>query len=96
MKTLTVKMLISLAAVALAAPFFALALVVGARAIALAHSVQDNFLLVALAFVGAGVSVLNGFGQRTTKRAERGVAVESAEADYQAASHSASMMHPGY
>jgi hypothetical protein len=95
MKTVTVKMLISLAAIALAAPFFALALLVGARAVALAHSMQDNLLLVALAFVGAGVSVLNGFGRRNVK-AERVVAVESVEAEYQAGSESASMMHPGY
>lgn len=97
MKTVTVKMLISLAAIALAAPFFALALLVGARAVALAHSMQDNLLLVALAFVGAGVSVLNGFGRRNV-RAERVVNAnrESAETEYQAGSQSASMMHPGY
>ena len=96
MKTVTVKMLISLAAIALAAPFFALALLVGARAVALAHSMEDNLLLVALAFVGAGVSVLNGFGRRHV-RAERVVAArESVEAEYQAGSQSASMMHPGY
>lgn len=96
MKTLTAKMLISLAAIAVAAPFFALALLVGARAVALAHSVQDNLLLVALAFVGAGISVLNGFGRRNV-RAERTVAArESAESEYQRVSRRASMMHPGY
>jgi hypothetical protein len=96
MKTMTVKMLISLAAVALAAPFFALALLVGARAVALAHSAQDNLLLVALAFVGAGLSVLNGFGRRNVGAGERVASGENVEADYQAGSQSASMMHSGY
>jgi hypothetical protein len=96
MKTVTVKMLISLGAVALAAPFFALALLVGARAVALAHSVQDNFLLVALALVGAGVSILNGFGRRNVSAERVVVAVESVEAEYQSGSHNASMMYPGY
>jgi hypothetical protein len=97
MKAVTVKMLISLAAIAFAAPFFALALIVGARAVALAHSGQDNLLLVALAFIGAGVSVVNGFGRRTGSTVER-VAIQgkSGEAEYQAGSHRASMMNPGY
>jgi hypothetical protein len=96
MKTVTVKMLISLAAIALAAPFFALALLVGARAVALAHSMQDNLLLVAFAFAGAGVSVLNGFGRRHLKGEGIVADRESVEAEYQAGSQSASLMHPGY
>jgi hypothetical protein len=96
MKTVTVKMLISLAAVALAAPFFALALLVGARAVALAHSVQDNLLLVAFAFVAAGVSVLNGFGRRRVGAERVACAKSSVEAEYQPVSHRASMMNPGY
>lgn len=94
-KALTVKMLISLAAVALVAAFFAFALIVGARAVALAHSGQENFLLVTLALLGAGVSVVNGFGRRTGIRAfaAHGAGVE---AEHQAVSHSASLMNPGY
>jgi hypothetical protein len=57
---------------------------------------QDNLLLVALAFVGAGVSVLNGFGRRNVKRARVVNGRESVEAEYQAGSQRASMMHPGY
>ncbi len=82
MKTLTAKMLISLVGVALAAPFLATALIIGARAVALAQNGQDDLLLVALAFGGAAASMLNGFGRRTTKaeRKERGGVETNADA----------------
>ena len=64
MRSVTTKMLVSLVGVALAAPFFAIAVIVGARVVALADSAQDDLLLVGLAFGGAAVSMINGFGRR--------------------------------
>jgi hypothetical protein len=63
-------MLLSLVGVAVVAPFFAVALVVGARAVALAASTGDDWLMMALAFGGAIASVVNGLGRRTA-HAER-------------------------
>jgi hypothetical protein len=60
-------MLISLVGVAVAAPFFLIALVAGARAVELAQNAQDEALLVVLAFSGAVISMINGFGRRTIK-----------------------------
>jgi hypothetical protein len=70
MKAVTMKMLVSLVGIAVAAPFFAIAVIVGARAVALAHDAQDDLLLVALALGGAAISMINGYGRRTVK-AER-------------------------
>ena len=67
MKVVTARMLISLAGVALVVPFFVVALVVGARAVALAQGAQDDLLLIALAFGGAVASIINGFGRRAKK-----------------------------
>lgn len=67
MKTITGKMLFSLVGVAVAAPFFLIALVAGARAVELAQNAQDEALLVVLAFSGAVISMINGFGRRTSK-----------------------------
>jgi hypothetical protein len=67
MKTITGKMLISLIGVAVAAPFFLIALVAGARAVELAQNAHDDALLVVLAFGGAVISMVNGFGRRTSK-----------------------------
>ncbi len=94
MRALTVKTLISLAAVALVAPFFALALVVGARAVSLMHGPQENLLLVALAFAGAALSVLNGFGRRSESRAQQ--RAESREGQYGPSARKASAIYPGY
>ena len=83
MKAITGKMLISLIGVAVAAPFFLIALVAGARAVELAQTAQDDALLIVLAFVGAVISMINGFGRRTSKasgkgaRASKGVAAEA-------------------
>jgi hypothetical protein len=65
MKAITGKMLVSLVGVAVAAPFILIALIAGAHAVELAQSAQDEVLLVVLAFAGAAISMVNGFGRRT-------------------------------
>lgn len=84
MKTITGKMLISLIGVAVAAPLFLIALVAGARAVELAQNAHDDALLVMLAFGGAVISMINGFGRRTSKkpvrRGERAETLEKEEA----------------
>lgn len=67
MKAITGKMLISLVGVAVAAPFFLIALVAGARAVELAQGAQDEALMIVLAMCGAVISMINGFGRRTQK-----------------------------
>jgi hypothetical protein len=67
MKAITGKMLVSLLGIAFAAPFFLIALVAGARAVELAQNAQDDALLIVLAFAGAVISMINGFGRRTCK-----------------------------
>ena len=62
MKALTTKELISLAGILVAAPVFALGILVSARAAAVAG---NDLLLLALALCGAVVSGINGFGRRT-------------------------------
>ena len=64
MKKMSTKEVVSIVGIAIAAPMFALALLVGARAAAL---VKADFLLLALALCGAVVSGINGFGRRTIK-----------------------------
>ena len=71
MKSVTGKMVISLVGIAVAAPFFVIALVAGARAVELAHNAQEDALLVVLAFSGAVISMINGFGRRSQKTARR-------------------------
>ncbi|HYE64473.1 MAG TPA: hypothetical protein VD966_02755 [Pyrinomonadaceae bacterium] len=94
MKTVTVKMLISLAGLALAAPFFAIALIVCAHAVALAHSTQDDLLLLALACGGAALSIINGFGRHAdkTESETRGCVKARSDAD----SPGASTINLGY
>jgi hypothetical protein len=87
-------MLLSLVGVALVAPFFAVALIVGARAVALAQSTQDDVLMMALAFGGAVASIINGLGQRTA-RAKRNHQL-SAETNKQAQAVDASVIGLGY
>lgn len=94
MRSVTTKMLVSLVGVALAAPFFAIAVIVGARVVALAGNAQDDLLLVGLAFGGAAVSMINGFGRRGGE-AER-IALRRADAKEGADSHSASVVNLGY
>jgi hypothetical protein len=45
-------------------PFFAVALIVGARVAALSQGAQDDLLLVALALGGAVAGIFNGLGRR--------------------------------
>jgi uncharacterized YccA/Bax inhibitor family protein len=94
MRSVTTKMLVSLVGVALAAPFFAIAVIVGARAIALADNTQDDLLLVGLAFGGAAVSMINGFGRRSGS-AEL-IVSSRADAREDADSHRASVVNLGY
>jgi hypothetical protein len=94
MRSVTNKMLVSLVGVALAAPFFVIAVIVGARAVALAHNAQDDLLLVALAFGGAMVSMINGFGHRSGK-AER-AARRHAKSSEKATTRGSSIINLGY
>jgi len=64
MKAITTKEFVSLAAIAIIAPLFALALIGSLRATVAAG---NEFLLLALTLCGAVVSGINGFGRRTTK-----------------------------
>jgi hypothetical protein len=64
MKAITTKEFVSLAAIAIIAPLFALALIGSLRAtVAAGH----EFLLLALTLCGAVVNGINGFGRRTAK-----------------------------
>jgi hypothetical protein len=94
MKAVTAKMLVSLIGILLVAPFFAIALIIGARAVALSHGAQDDLLLIALVLGGAAASIVNGIGRRADgeKRASNN-RLESKEKAY---SRSASMIHLGY
>ena len=94
MKAVTTRMLLSLVGVALVAPFFAIALIVGARAVALAQSTQDDVLMMALAFGGAVASIVNGLGLRAS-RAKRGQQA-SAHTSGQAQAVDASVIGLGY
>ena len=76
MKKMTTKEVVSLVGIAIAAPLFALVLMIGARATGL---LENDFLLLALALCGAVVSGVNGFGRRTIKdqsQAHRGHEVQ--------------------
>ena len=71
MKAVTTKLLVSLIGILLVAPFFAVALIVGARAVALSHGAQDDLLLVALALGGAAASIINGMGRSSSREKRR-------------------------
>jgi hypothetical protein len=95
MKAVTTKMLVSLVGVLLAAPFFVVALVVGARAVALSQGSRDDLLLMALALSGAAISIANGMGRRAA--GDRNVARGRTEAGGNTAPRSgASVIHLGY
>jgi hypothetical protein len=94
MKAVTAKMLVSLIGILLVAPFFAIALIVGARAVALSHGTQDDLLLVALALGGAAASIVNGMGHRSER--EQRASNDDHEAKEKAFSRAASMIHLGY
>ena len=64
MKAMKTKEMLSLVGIAIAAPVFALTLVAGAHAAAVA---VNDVLLLALALCGAVHGGFNGFGRRTLK-----------------------------
>jgi hypothetical protein len=94
MKAITAKMLLSLVGILLVAPFFALALIIGARAVSLSHGAQDDLLLVALALGGAAASIINGMGRAVKER--RRVASNPVEAVGKRRSRASSMINLGY
>lgn len=97
MKAVTARMFISLVGVMLVVPFFVVALLVGARAVALAQGAQDDLLLIALAFGGAVASIINGFGRRTHNgRKVRSVGKAQDQARPRRSGGRASMIHLGY
>ena len=63
MKAVNAKWLVSLVGILLVAPFFAIALIIGARVVSLSHGTQDDLLLAALALGGAAASIINGMGR---------------------------------
>lgn len=66
MKTVNRKMLLSLLGIAVAAPFLVIALVLGARATALAESLHGDLWVVALAMASLVASI--GEGRLVLKR----------------------------
>jgi hypothetical protein len=97
MKAVTARTFISLVGVALVVPFFVVALLVGARAIALAQGAQDDLLLIGLAFGGAVASIINGFGRRTHNgRKVRSVGKAQDQKGPRRSGGRASMIHLGY
>ena len=93
MRAVTAKMLITLIGILIVTPFFAIALIVGARAVALSHGSGDDLLMVALALGGAAASIVNGMGRRTVKG--KGASTNSSTTNESALSK-ASMIHLGY
>lgn len=93
MKTVTAKMLASLIGILLAAPFFAIALIIGARAVAVSQSAEDDLLLAALALAGAVASVINGTGRRTAREECVNGKLDAKE---NTLTRSASTIHLGY
>lgn len=94
MKAVTTKMLLSFVGVALVAPFFVVALIVGARAVALSQSTQDDVLMMTLAFGGAIASIMNGLGRRAAR--EKRAMQTPVEMDHQAEAIDASVIGLGY
>ena len=94
MKAVTAKMLVSLIGILFVALFFAFALIVGARAVAVSQGSQDDLLLVALALAGAAASVINGMGRRTKQ--ERAVSVTRSNGSERRLGRDVSTIHLGY
>jgi hypothetical protein len=94
MKDVATKMIVSMIGLLLVAPFFVVALIVGARAVALSQGAQDDLLLVALALGGAAASIVNGMGRRTEK--EKATCGSQVEVTSNARRRGASMIHLGY
>ena len=87
-------MIASLIGILLVAPFFVIALIVGARAVALSQGASDDLLLVALAVGGAAASVINGMG-RHAKR-EKTASGNLVAVPKNNRTRGASMIHLGY
>ena len=94
MKAATTKMIVSLTGILLVAPFFVVALIVGARAAALSQCAQDDLLLVAVALGGAAASIVNGMSRRATR--ETPASGNHLEMKSSARTHATSMIHLGY
>lgn len=94
MKTVTAKMLVSLIGVLIVTPFFAIALIVGARAVSVSQGTQDDLLLAALALAGAAASVINGIGRRSNH--EHATANTRIEKRERALRRDSSKLHLGY
>lgn len=94
MKAVTTKMLLSFVGIGLVAPFFVVALIVGARAVALSQSTQDDVLMMALAFGGALASIVNGLGRRAAREKRR--QQTPAESNNQAEAVDVSVIGLGY
>jgi hypothetical protein len=89
MKKIKAKMLLPLAAIAVAAPFFAFAVFVGLRAVELATDARQNILLLALAVVAVASGAR---GSRESKPArERRWSVASGRTR----TRKTSVLHPG-
>ncbi|HST52869.1 MAG TPA: hypothetical protein VLJ61_12730 [Pyrinomonadaceae bacterium] len=69
MKKITAGMFVTLAAIALAAPFFAMAVLVGLRVVESATGLRENFLLLVFAVAAAASAVINARGERSAKPA---------------------------
>ena len=83
MKTVNRKMLLSLLGIAVATPFLVIALILGARATALADSMHGDLLVVVLALASLVASI--GEGRLVLRRevapARRGSAETEGESD---------------
>jgi len=95
MKAVTAKMLVSLVGVLLAAPFFAVALVIGARAVSLSTGSRDDLLLVVLSLCGVAISIANGMGRRGSAVGDA-AREHSEDNDTLTAPRSVSVIHLGY
>ena len=94
MKSVTGKMIVSLIGILLVAPFFVIALIVGARAVALSQGAHEDLLLVALVLGGAAASIVNSMGRRTAR--EKRVLGGHVEVTNNARTRGTSMIHLGY
>jgi hypothetical protein len=94
MKAVTRKMIVSLAGILLIAPFFVIALLVGARAVAISQGVQEDLLLVALALGGVVASIINGMGRRAVS--EKQTDGNRSQTASRSHLHRASVIHLGY
>jgi len=90
MKKINAKMFLPLAAVALAAPFFAFAVFVGLRAVELATDARQNILLLALAGVAVTFGAMGSRGSRKTETA-RAWSVAAGRSS----ARGTSVLHPG-